>query len=128
MLLPILTIAVAVAAAVAFIIFGLTVARQGASEDLEERLERYSGRDWKASRQDDDGLTRRAPGRLARAVEQAVAEKSFTGNLRTQLARADLRLTVGEWLIIRLGALILCFGIGVLLGGITQGLTFLVGF
>jgi tight adherence protein B len=127
MLLPIITIAVAVAAAIAFIGFGLTVARQGASEDLDERLERYGGRDWMPSSKD-EGLTRRAPGRLAQAVEQAVAEKSFSGTTRTQLARADLRLTVGEWLIIRVGAVILGFGVGVLVGGLTHGLTFLVGF
>jgi tight adherence protein B len=127
MLLPIITITVAVAAAIAFIGFGLTVSRQGASDDLEERLERYGGRDWAPSGQD-DGLTRRAPGKLAQAVEHAVAEKSFSSNVRAQLARADLRLTVGEWLIIRLGATILGFGIGVLLGGLTQGLTFLIGF
>jgi tight adherence protein B len=126
MLLPILTIAVAVAAAVAFIVFGLTVSRQGASEELDERLGRYGGRDWTPA--DPDGVSRRAPGKLARAVEHAVAEKSFSSNVRTQLARADLRLTVGEWLIIRAGATILGFGLGVLVGGLTQGLTLLIGF
>jgi tight adherence protein B len=48
--------------------------------------------------------------------------------MRTQLARADLRLTVGEWLIIRLGAILLGFALGVFLGGLVQGLTLLIGF
>jgi tight adherence protein B len=126
MVLPILTLTVAVLAAVAFIGFGLSMARQGTSEEIEQRLERYGGRDWTPTTQDDP-MSRRAPGRLARAVEEAVAERSFTGNIRTDLARADLRLTVGEWLIVRLGAVILGFGGGVLLGGLTQGLTILVG-
>lgn len=127
MLLPILTIVVAVGAAIAFIIFGLTVARKGASDDLDERLERYGGRDWTPTRTEDGG-GRRAPGRLAQAVEHAVADKSFTGNIRTQLARADLRLTVGEWLIVRLGATLMGFGLGVLVGGFSESLTFLIGF
>jgi tight adherence protein B len=126
MLLPVLTLVVAVGMAITFIIFGITVSRRGASEDLEERLERYGGRDWTPDASG-DGLTRRAPGRLAQAVEQAVAEKSFTGNVRTGLARADLRLTVGEWLIVRAGAMLLGFGTGVLLGSATNGLSVLVG-
>lgn len=126
MVLPILTVAVALAAAIAFIIFGLVIARRGASEELEERLERYGGSEHTSARQD-DSQSRRAPGRLARAVDQAVAEKSFTGNIRTELARANLRLTVGEWLVVRLGAAILGFVLGVLLGSLTNGLGILVG-
>lgn len=126
MLLPILTVVVTVAAAVTFIIFGITVSKRGASEDLEMRLERYGGRDWTPERQE-DALTRRAPGRLAQVVDQAVSEKSFTDNVRTELARADLRLTAGEWLIVRAGATLLGFGAGVLLGTATNGLGILVG-
>jgi tight adherence protein B len=126
MLLPILTVVVAAGAAIAFIIFGITVSRHGASDDLEERLERYGRRD-RARVTQGDGPTRRAPGRLAQAVEQAVSEKSFSGNVRTELARANLRLTVGEWLIVRAGATILGFGLGVLLGSATNGLSVLVG-
>ncbi len=126
MLLPFITVAVAVAAAIAFIGFGLTVSRQGTSEELEERLERYGGRDWTPTK--DGGSDRRAPGRLSKVVDKAVSEKSFSGNIRIDLARADLRLTVGEWLIVRLGALLIGFAIGVLIGSLTnKDLTFLVG-
>ncbi len=123
---PILFLAVAAAmAALALIGFGVSASRQGTSEDLSERLERYGGRDWVPP--DADGGSRRVPGRLARAVDQAVADRSFTGNIRTDLARADLHLTIGEWLIVRLLVVLAGFGVGVLLGGFTQGLTFLVG-
>ena len=126
MLLPLITVAVAVAAAIAFIGFGVTVSRRGASDDMEERLGRYGGRDWTPAAQDDGG-SRRASGRLAKAVDKAVSEKSFSGNIRTDLARADLRLTVGEWLIVRIGAVLLGFGAGMLIGGISGGLAPLVG-
>jgi tight adherence protein B len=125
-LLGAVTIVIAVAAAIALIGFGITVSRQGASEDLEERLERYGGRDYVPS-QADEGRSRRTPGRLAQAVEQAVAQKSFTGNIRVNLARADLRLTVGEWLIIRLCLVLVGFVIGVVLGQLASGLTLLIG-
>jgi tight adherence protein B len=120
------TIVIAVAAAIALIGLGITVSRQGASEDLEERLERYGGRDYVPT-QAEGGHSRRTPGRLAQAVEQAVAQKSFTGNIRVNLARADLRLTVGEWLVTRLFLVILGFVIGVVLGQLAAGLTLLIG-
>src|SRR5262249_52906195 len=104
--------------------FGLTIARRGASEELGERLERYGSRDYVAT--EAEGLSRRAPGRLAQAVEHAVAERSFTGNIRIRLARADLLLTAGEWLIMRLVIAILAGAIGVLLGGL-GGLSILSG-
>lgn len=126
MLLPFITVAVAVAAAIAFIGFGLTVSRQGTSEELEERLERYGGRDWTPTK--DGGADRRAPGRLSKVVDKAVSEKSFSGTIRIDLARADLRLTVGEWLIVRSGAVLIGFAVGVLIGSLTnKDLTFLVG-
>lgn len=124
MLLAGLMVVIVVAASIAMVGFGLTIARRGASDELGERLERYGSRDYVATV--DEGLSRRAPGRLAQAVEHAVAERSFTGNIRTRLARADLRLTVGEWLIMRLVIAILGGAIGVLLGGLS-GLSVLSG-
>jgi tight adherence protein B len=126
MLLPFITVAVAVAAAIAFIGFGLTVSRQGTSEEVGERLERYGGRDWTPTK--DGGADRRAPGRLSKVVDKAVSEKSFSGAIRIDLARADLRLTVGEWLIVRFGAVLIGFAVGVLIGNIAnKDLTFLIG-
>lgn len=125
-IVTVIAIAIAVAAAIALVGFGITVSRQGASDDLEERLERYGGRDVKPLAEE-DGRGRRTPGRLAQVVEQAVAEKTFTGNIRADLARADLRLTVGEWLVVRLVIVILGFLLGVLLGQFTEGLALLVG-
>lgn len=110
-------VVIVVAAAIALVGFGITVARRGASEDLGERLERYGSRDYVAAAE--EGGSRRAPGRLAQAVDHAVAERSFTGNTRVRLARADLRLTVGEWLIMRLVVTILTGGLGVLAGGLS---------
>jgi len=122
----IITVAVVAVAAIALIGFGITVARQGSSEDLDERLGRYAGRD-QAPPRDEDARSRRAPGRLAQAIEQRVAEKTFTGSIRADLARADLRLTIGEWLVLRATIVIGGFALGMLLGQFTSGLGPLVG-
>lgn len=126
MLLPFITVAVAVAAAIAFIGFGFNISRQTTSEEVEQRLERYGGRDWTPTK--DGSVDRRTQGRLSKVVDKAVSEKSFSGAIRIDLARADLRLTVGEWLIVRLGAVMIGFAIGVLIGSLTnKDLMFLIG-
>lgn len=122
----IITVAIVAIAAIALIGFGITVARQGASEDLDERLGRYAARDQTPDR-DEEARGRRAPGRLAQAIEHRVAERTFTGAIRTGLARADLRLTLGEWLVVRAGIVIGGFALGMLIGQLTSGLSPLVG-
>ena len=118
---------IAIAAAVALVIYGVTTTRRGSSDDLDERLERYAGYAVTPGRLEDLGGGRRAAGRLATVVEKAVAERSFTGNTRAMLARADLRLTLGEWLIVRVAAVIIGFMLGFFVGLMTNGLTLLTG-
>lgn len=127
MLLGIVSIAIAVLAAVALIGFGVAIARRSGADDLEVRLERYVGRDVMLA-DEDEVRARRTPPRLAQVVEKAVAEKTFTGNIRTDLARADMRLTVGEWLVARAAVVALSFVLGLLIGRWrVPDLTLLVG-
>ena len=125
-LLPAIIIVVAGVISVLLLGYGITTARSGTTEELQERLSRYAGAaELEPERAGE--LSRRQSGRLAQVVERAVAERSFTANIRQQLARADLRLTVGEWLIIRVTAVFLGFVFGFLLGAATNGLTLLTG-
>jgi tight adherence protein B len=124
MLLNIVILLIAVGAAGGLIIFGLSASRDSTSEQLGERLERYTSRDYTPT--SPDLSRRRPPGRLAQAVDRAVAERSFTGNIRTELARADLRLTVGEWLVARAAFVVLGTAIGLLLGRSSDGLVALI--
>ena len=126
MLLNIAIMLLAVGAAGGLIFFGLSSSRESASEQLGDRLERYTSRDYTPT--SPDLSHRRPPGRIAQAVDRAVAERSFTGNIRTELARADLRLTVGEWLVARTASLVLGLALGLALGRLTDGLTFVVAF
>jgi tight adherence protein B len=125
-LLPAIIIVFAVVISVLLLGYGITIARRGTTEEMQERLSRYAGTGEIEPERAAD-LSRRQSGRLAQMVERAVAERSFTANIRQQLARADLRLTVGEWLIIRVTAVALGFVFGFLLGAATNGLTLLTG-
>jgi tight adherence protein B len=126
MLLNLIIVLLAVGAAGGLIIFGISTSRDSPSEQLGERLERYTSRDYTPT-SPDLSSRRRPPGRLAQAVDRAVSERSFTGNIRTDLARADLRLTVGEWLVARATFVVLGTAVGLFLGRTTGGLTAIIG-
>jgi len=63
--------------------------------DIEQRLERFAGADL------DKQLAKEPSKRatpLADSLNRAIAGRGFANDLSTQLARADLKLTVGEFL------------------------------
>lgn len=126
--MPLAGVAVGLIVILALVVlaYGIVSARRGPTVSLSDRLGRYGSVEDEASEpRDENG--RRTPGRLARAVEQAVAEKSFAGQTRVKLARADLRLTVGEWLIVRLSTVIFMFGFGFSLATLTNRTDLLTG-
>ncbi len=125
MILNVIIVLIAVGAAGALIVFGIGASRDDDAEQLGDRLERYTSRDYTPT--SPDLSRRRPPGRIAQAVDRAVSERSFTGNLRTSLARADLHLTVGEWLVVRCTMIVMGTAIGLFLGRLTDGLTLVVG-
>lgn len=75
------------------LIYGLAGARQ--KDEVAERLDRYAIGITKVSE-------RAAPARrvspLGERLDKVIAERGFARNIRTQLARANLKLTVGEYL------------------------------
>ncbi len=108
-----LIIGVAVALAVAFLVFGLSRVVQPAG-DLEARIEEWvqggSGLGQFAD-QDLEDLDETLLGRMDRSV----AKRGFAASTKEELARADLTLTVTEYLLIRLGIVVLFFVIGYLI-------------
>lgn len=124
MVLAAIGIVLIVVLALGVLAYGIASTRRGAAVSLSDRLGRYGALEDEAGSTRED-KSRRTPGRLAQAVEQAVAEKSFTGKTRVTLARADLRLTVGEWIIVRLSTVIFMFGFGFALATLTNRLDWL---
>jgi len=85
----------------ALIILLLVIAlrRKPAGQDLvDNRLgEKTSKRREKKAKEE-------GPSRIGKAVDRAVAGRGFANTLAQQLARADLKLTVGEYLVISITA------------------------
>src|SRR5947209_18736303 len=72
---------------------------------LDKRLRRYGGRAYQLT---DDEQKQAASAQvtqlLAKRVEASLSGRTFAAALQTELARANLRLTVGEFVIIQVAA------------------------
>lgn len=115
-----LTIILAVLGVV-MLAYGLANRRERvASPELEERLERFGSYDQLAV---ESGGGTRTPSVLAQQVERAVKGKTFSETIAAALARADIRMTVGEFLLVRAGTTAGGFVLGFVLGrGFTRPL------
>jgi len=69
----------------------------GPGSTIEERLEFVSREVEEAPRERD---FERGPSKLTQSLDEAVAGRSFARNISTELARANLKVTVGEYLIL----------------------------
>jgi tight adherence protein B len=65
---------------------------------------------------------RSSRGSIAGQFESAVARQSFAAAIQRDLARANLRLTVSEYLLIHVGAVMAGLALGTLLKGVTGGI------
>lgn len=104
-------VGVAIALAVALALYGLGRAVEPA-EEVEERIE-----SWLTSGgPPGEGRPRgESADPFMERMEQTIARRSFAGDLRADLARADLSLTVTEYLLIRAGIILVAFIVGYLL-------------
>lgn len=84
------------AIAVVMLILGL-LSRPSGQALVEERLGDAVGRETREEQPKESG-----PGFISKTVDRAVAGRSFAENLSTQLAQANLKWTVGEFLVMTL--------------------------
>jgi tight adherence protein B len=94
------------------VIFGLS--RRGGNADLEKRLDQYATREVEMMEQrkkgkggDDAGIT----GRLNRAL----TARGASGDVATQLAQADLKIKVSEYMLLNVASVLVAFLIGYVL-------------
>ena len=121
-MLPIL-IAVMVFGAGLLMFFGIQAARaRAATPEMEERLDRYGHIAEVPVAPLQDRETNSA---MANRVEQAVRGSSFGDKTRLALTRADLRMTVGEWILVRIGASAITALVGLIMGRTSLGLAIL---
>lgn len=111
--------------AVLILVIGIISIRSDRKQGVEERLGRYTS-EYGSLLAEFEGAEEPDPEEeqnlIARQLDRVVADRGFAKKWRTQLARADLKLTVGEYMILHGIAAVGGFVVGmVLLGGPIMG-------
>jgi tight adherence protein B len=107
--------------AVVLLIFGILNQRERvASVDMEERLERF-GTHQNLHPDDDEQLRNQSV--VADRVGKAVQDRDVGKSMQQLLNRADIKMTIGEFMLMRVGVATLAVGLGFVLGrGFTEPL------
>jgi tight adherence protein B len=97
-------LALVITAGIICLVLGVDRAVRRDRTGLDKRLRRYGGRAYQLT---DDEQKQAASAQvtqlLAKRVEASISGRTFAAALQTDLARANLRLTVGEFLILQVG-------------------------
>jgi len=114
LLLSPVSAAVGAALAVLLVFAGISLARRSSDQVIEERLDLYSGRG--GAEEKDTGPSKKRRSAMD-GLDAAMARRGFAANMRTDLARADLKLRVAEFM----GITVLSAVLFVLLGRLLFG-------
>jgi len=103
-----MTIAIAGVAALAILLIAAGIATSGGGSGITARLERYaSGRETKPASSGQGGLADLLQQSAAMAqLNKVVEQRDFGANLSREIARADLKLKVSEFLAIWAGSIV----------------------
>ena len=94
-----MTLAVAGVAAAAIFLIAMGIATSGSGSQLSQRLERYASADVKKATAGGGGLQEMIQSSVALAqLNKVVEQRDFGANLARDIARADLKLKVSEFL------------------------------
>jgi len=109
MTIPVL-VGISVAMALALLFVGVSRVFEPSS-DLEQRIEDWvSGDGW-----DDGTLVQEEAESFMERVDEGVSRRDFAASIKEDLARADIMLTVTEYLMIRVGLVVLFSALGFLI-------------
>jgi tight adherence protein B len=98
-------LAVLTAVAIIALIFGADRALRRDRSALDKRLRRYGGRAYQLTDDEQKHVaSQQVTQMLAKKVEASISGRTFAAALQTDLARANLKLTVGEFLIVQVAA------------------------
>ena len=112
----VMVLGVVIVLAVVFLFWGVASAG-GGDKAIETRLEEYTSGALEFGEAEREGKAEREkrPSRLAAGVDKAIAGRGFTDKIAAQLARADAKLTPGEYIILKITSVLGFFLIGYLL-------------
>jgi tight adherence protein B len=114
LLLSPVSAAVGAALAVLLVFAGISLARRSSDQAIEERLDLYSGR---GDADDKDKAVSKKRRSAIDGLDEALTRRGFAANMRIDLARADLKLRVAEFLVITVLIAVLFVLLGRLLFG-----------
>src|SRR5437867_4123504 len=98
-------LAVLTSAGIILLIVGFDRALRHDRTALDKRLRRYGGRAYQMTDEEQKQAASAAVTQLlAKRVEASISGRTFAAALQTDLARANLKLTVGEFLIMQVAA------------------------
>jgi tight adherence protein B len=118
---PEIFLAILTIAAFVCLIVGVDRAVRRDRTALDKRLRRYGGRAYQLTDEEQkQAASQQVTQMLAKRVEASISGRTFAASLQTDLARANLKLTVGEFLILQVGVTL---GIGAL-AWLTSGAVF----
>ena len=128
-----MTLAVAAIAAVAILLIAVGIASSGGGSGVSARLERYAaGRPDGKKKEKADGLVDLLQQSAALAsLNKVVEQRDFGANLSRDLARADVKLKVSEYLAIWLGTMlgvpVILFILGFAISSLRSPIVLIVG-
>jgi tight adherence protein B len=119
-------VAVGAAVAVLLIFVGISLAGRDKEQVIEDRLDQYGGR---AAEEAEGGKGKKRRSAMD-GLDEAMARRGFAANMKLDLAQADLKLRVAEFMMLTVVSAILFLLLGRLIfGSILFGLIFgVVGF
>ncbi len=91
--------------------------------DVTERLDRFAGRGSEAAAEARPRRRGKGSSVLAAQIDRAIAGRGFAGRISRDLAQANIKLTVSEFLALRVISIIAGLGIGYLVAVLRQGLS-----
>ncbi len=114
LLLSPVSAAVGAALAVLLVFVGISLARRSSDQAIEERLDLYSGRG--GAEEKDKAVSKKRRSAMD-GLDEAMTRRGFAANMRIDLARADLKLRVAEFMVITVLIAVLFVLLGRLLFG-----------
>ncbi|MBA3337368.1 MAG: type II secretion system F family protein [Chloroflexia bacterium] len=109
---PVLVMALLVVfAALILLMVGLRARKKASVDDVVERMGRFATREEFLEVTDSSGDRHKA-NKVAKSLEEMVKGGSMAERLSALLARADVRLTVGELILMRIGSAAVGFALG----------------
>jgi len=111
----VIVFAIVIVLAVILLFWGLARAMGAGDKTIETRLEEYTSGVTEPRAMKREGEKEKRPSRLAAGVDRAIAGRGFADRIAAQLARADVKLTSGEYVILNFTSILGFFLIGYLL-------------